>query len=198
MGEFSVQETGIDGLKVITPRIFGDNRGYFLETYTRRDFEAIGITCEFVQDNQSFSSKGVIRGLHYQKEFSQSKLVRVVKGAVFDVAVDLRAGSPTFGKYYGVTLSDENKKQFFIPKDFAHGFLVLTSTAEFVYKCDDYYHPNDEGGIIWNDPTVGISWPLDEIGGTDNLLFSDKDQKWPTLNEFCAKMKEEGLDIKTI
>ena len=186
MGEFHVEETGIDGLKVITPRIFGDNRGYFLETYTRRDFETIGISCEFVQDNQSFSSKGVIRGLHYQKEFSQSKLVRVVKGAVFDVAVDLRPGSPTFGEYYGVTLSDENKKQFFIPKNFAHGFLVLTPTAEFVYKCDDYYHPNDEGGIIWNDPTVNIKWPLDEIGGSDNLVFSDKDKTWPTLNEFVA------------
>ena len=197
MGEFNVERTNIDGLKIITPRIFGDNRGYFVETYAKKDFEAIGITCDLIKDNESFSSRGVIRGLHYQKEFSQSKLVRVVRGAVYDVAVDLRPGSPTFGEYHGVVLTEENQKQFFIPKSFAHGFLVLSPTAKFVYKCDDYYHPDDEGGIIWNDPTVNIDWPLDEIGGAENLVFSEKDQKWPTLQEFCKKMNEDGFDIKS-
>ena len=186
MGKFSKEETGIEGLVVISPNVFGDSRGYFMETYNQNDFKEIGIETVFVQDNQSCSKKGVIRGLHFQKEFPQSKLVRVVNGSVFDVAVDLRKDSPTFGKYYGVVLSAENKKQFFIPRGFAHGFVVLSDVAEFVYKCDDFYHPNDEGGLIWNDPEIGINWPLEEAGGIDNLIFSDKDQKWPTLSEIVS------------
>ena len=181
MGKFNRIETGIKDLCVITPTVFKDSRGYFLETYNFKDFSEIGICDTFVQDNQSCSSKGVLRGLHFQKEFPQSKLVRVIRGEVFDVAVDLRPGSETAGKYYGVLLSAENKKQFYIPKNFAHGFLVLSDVAEFVYKCDDFYHPNDEGGIAWNDPTINIKWPLDNIGGAKNIILSDKDSRWPTL-----------------
>ena len=181
MGKFEKQETGIEGLYVIKPTVFEDSRGFFMETYQKQDFAAIGITQEFVQDNQSKSSKGVLRGLHFQKEYAQSKLVRVIKGAVYDVAVDLRKDSKTYGKYYGVTLTEENKLQFFIPKGFAHGFLVLSEEAEFTYKCDDYYHPGDEGGLLWNDPTIEIQWPLDQIGGVENIIQSDKDKKWPTL-----------------
>ena len=181
MGKFEKQETGIEGLYVIKPTVFEDSRGFFMETYQKQDFAAIGIIQEFVQDNQSKSSKGVLRGLHFQKEYAQSKLVRVIKGAVYDVAVDLRKDSKTYGKYYGVTLTEENKLQFFIPKGFAHGFLVLSEEAEFTYKCDDYYHPGDEGGLLWNDPTIGIQWPLDQIGGVENIIQSDKDKKWPTL-----------------
>ena len=181
MGKFEKQETGIEGLYVIKPTVFEDSRGFFMETYQKQDFAAIGITQEFVQDNQSKSSKGVLRGLHFQKEYAQSKLVRVINGAVYDVAVDLRKDSKTYGKYYGVTLTEENKLQFFIPKGFAHGFLVLSEEAEFTYKCDDYYHPGDEGGLLWNVPTIGIQWPLDQIGGVENIIQSDKDKKWPTL-----------------
>lgn len=181
MGKFLKEETGIEGLVVVTPKVFPDERGYFMETYNQKDFEEIGITCTFVQDNQSASKKGVLRGLHFQKEFPQAKLVRVIKGSVYDVAVDLRKGSPTYGKYYGVTLTEENKKQFFIPRGFAHGFIVLSDEAEFAYKCDDLYHPGDEGGLIWNDPTIGIDWPLDEVN--TELIFSEKDKKWPTLKE---------------
>ncbi len=173
------EETGIDGLLVLTPKVFEDPRGYFMETYSKRDFEEVGVACEFVQDNQSKSSKGVLRGLHFQKTYQQAKLVRVVRGEVYDVAVDLREGSETYGKYFGVILSAENKKQFFIPRGFAHGFLVLSDEAEFVYKCDDFYHPDDEGGILWN--SVGIDWPLDKIGGEEKLILSEKDQKWPTF-----------------
>lgn len=181
MGKFEKQETGIEGLYVIKPTVFEDSRGFFMETYQKQDFSAMGITQEFVQDNHSKSSKGVLRGLHFQKEYAQSKLVRVVKGAVYDVAVDLRKDSKTYGKYYGVTLTEENKLQFFIPKGFAHGFLVLSDEAEFVYKCDDYYHPGDEGGLIWNDPTIGIQWPLEQIGGEANIIQSEKDKNWPTM-----------------
>lgn len=184
MGRFLKTETGIEGLVVVEPVPFGDARGYFMETYNLNDFMEFGITCNFVQDNQSSSTKGVLRGLHFQKEFPQSKLVRVVSGAVYDVAVDLRKDSATYGQYYGVILSAENKKQFFIPKGFAHGFLVLSDIAEFAYKCDDFYHPGDEGGLIWNDPTIGIDWPLSEIGGEKNLILSEKDNIWPTLKEF--------------
>ena len=145
----------IEGLRVIEPKVFGDTRGYFYEVYNYNDYAAAGIDMQFVQDNQSGSKKGVIRGLHFQKQFPQDKLVRAARGTVFDVAVDLREGSKTFGKWYGVELSEENKKQFFIPKNFAHGFVVLSDTAEFAYKCTDFYHPNDEGGIIWNDSEVG-------------------------------------------
>ena len=183
MGKFEKQETGIEGLYVIKPTIFEDNRGFFMESYQKKDFTELGITQEFVQDNQSGSTKGVLRGLHFQKEYAQSKLVRVIKGAVYDVAVDLRRDSKTYGKYYGVILTEENKLQFFIPKGFAHGFLVLSDEAEFTYKCDDYYHPGDEGGLIWNDPTIGIQWPLDKIGGEENIIQSEKDKNWPKLNE---------------
>ncbi len=181
MSKFKKIETGIEGLYIIEPTVFEDNRGFFMETYSKRDFEEIGIKYEFVQDNHSKSSKGVLRGLHFQKEYPQSKLVRVIKGEVYDVAVDLRKGSATYGKYYGVLLSEENKRQFMIPREFAHGFLVISDEAEFVYKCDDFYHPGDEGGLIWNDPKIGIEWPLDKIGGVENIIQSEKDKKWGTI-----------------
>ncbi len=179
MGKITVETTPIEGLKVITPQVFGDNRGYFMETYNIADFEEAGINCVFVQDNQSASKKGVIRGLHFQIEHPQDKLVRVIRGEVFDVAVDMRKGSKTFGQWYGVRLSEENKKMFFIPKNFAHGFLVLSDYAEFTYKCTELYHPNDEGGIIYNDPDIGINWPTEGL----ELIFSEKDKRWPTLKE---------------
>ena len=178
MGKITVETCEIEGLKVITPVVFGDSRGYFMETYNRNDFADAGINMEFVQDNQSASRKGVLRGLHFQKHFPQDKIVRVVNGEVFDVAVDLRPGSATFGKWHGVVLSAENKKQFYIPKNFAHGFLVLSDYAEFTYKCSDFYHPDDEGGLIWNDPEIGVEWPLQE---EVELIFSDKDQKWGNI-----------------
>ena len=161
MGQITVEKNvdGIEGLCVITPAVHGDNRGYFMETYSQRDMAENGIHVGFVQDNQSMSVKGVLRGLHFQKNYPQTKLVRVIKGRVFDVAVDLRPGSATYGKWYGVELTEENKKQFLIPRGFAHGFLVLSDVAEFCYKCDDFYHPNDEGGLAWNDPEIGIQWP---------------------------------------
>lgn len=183
MGKIIVEETGIEGLRIITPTVFGDSRGYFMESYNYLDYKAIGINQLFVQDNQSRSTKGVVRGLHFQKDFPQSKLVRVVIGEVYDVAVDLRKESPTFGKAYGVLLSAENKKQFFIPKNFAHGFIVLSDEAEFAYKCDDFYHPNDEGGIFWNDPDLEINWPIEKVGGLENIILSEKDKKWLSLKE---------------
>lgn len=198
MGQITVEKNvqGIEGLCVITPNVHGDNRGYFMETYSRRDMEENGINIVFVQDNQSMSAKGVLRGLHYQKQFPQTKLVRVIKGSVFDVAVDLRSGSKTFGKWYGIELTEENKKQFLIPKGFAHGFLVLSDMAEFCYKCDDFYHPNDEGGLAWNDPEIGIHWPQlvgeyrgnacaegYELSDGTALNLSDKDQRWQGLND---------------
>lgn len=178
MGNFSFEKTPIDGVFIITPKVFGDNRGYFMETYKQSDFEEAGIHCNFIQDNQSKSRRGVLRGLHFQKQYPQAKLVRVIKGEVYDVAVDLRKSSPTFGKYVGVLLSEDNKKQFFIPRGFAHGFLVLSEEAEFVYKCDNLYHPEDEGGLMYNDSEVGINWP--EAG---EILLSDKDRNFPTLSE---------------
>ena len=181
MGKFKKTETTIDGVYIIEPTVFGDNRGYFMETYSKKDFEEIGLNYDFVQDNQSKSKKGVLRGLHFQKENTQAKLVRCIKGEVFDVAVDLREGSRTYGKWFGVLLSEENKKQFFIPKNFAHGFLVLSDYAEFCYKCTDFYHPNDEGGLIWNDPDIGVEWPIPE--GME-LSFSDKDTKWGSFKEY--------------
>ncbi|MCR5474885.1 MAG: dTDP-4-dehydrorhamnose 3,5-epimerase [Lachnospiraceae bacterium] len=180
MGKITVEKTPIEGLLVISPQVFGDARGYFMETYNLRDFEEAGIDCTFVQDNQSSSKKGVLRGLHFQKEYSQDKLVRVIRGEVFDVAVDMRKGSATYGKWYGLVLSEENRKMFFIPKGFAHGFLVLSDLAEFTYKCSELYHPNDEGGIIYNDPDIGVEWPIPS--GMD-LILSDKDKCWPTLKE---------------
>ncbi len=181
-GNFTFTKTSIEGVVVVDVKTYGDRRGYFMETYKRSDFEAGGITCEFVQDNQSSSTKGVLRGLHFQKEHPQAKLVRVVRGRVFDVAVDLRAGSATFGKWEGVELSAENRRQFFIPRGFAHGFLVLSDDAEFCYKCDDVYHPGDEGGIMWNDPAIGIEWPPlqgDDAFDPSKVILSDKDKKHP-------------------
>jgi len=181
MGKLTVETCEIEGVKVITPRVFPDERGYFMETYQEKDFAEIGIDVKFVQDNQSASKKGVLRGLHFQKEYPQDKLVRVINGAVFDVCVDLREGSKTFGKWFGTELSAENKKQFFIPKGFAHGFLVLSDYAEFVYKCSDFYHPNDEGGLAYNDPEIGVEWPIPE--GTE-LIMSEKDTKWGGLSSY--------------
>ncbi len=181
MGKITVETCEIEGLKVITPQVFGDARGYFMETYQYEDFKEAGIREVFVQDNQSASRRGVLRGLHFQKQFPQDKLVRVIKGEVYDVVVDLREGSPTFGKWFGVLLSEENKKQLFIPKNFAHGFLVLSGYAEFCYKCSDYYHPGDEGGIRYDDPDIGIRWPIAE---DMDLLLSEKDRHWGGLKDY--------------
>ena len=193
MGQIQVEKDvgGIRGLCVITPALHGDNRGYFMETYSRRDMAEAGIDIAFVQDNQSMSGKGVLRGLHFQKQYPQTKLVRVIRGAVYDVAVDLRVGSETQGKWHGELLTAENRRQFLVPRGFAHGFLVLSDEAEFCYKCDDFYHPEDEGGLAWNDPKIGIVWPgvegkypgspsaegytLDDVP----LKLAARDQKWP-------------------
>ncbi len=196
MGQIKVTKCDIDGLVVIEPTVHGDERGYFMETYSQRDMAEAGLNMVFVQDNQSRSAKGVLRGLHFQKNYPQGKLVRVIKGKVFDVAVDLRKGSKTYGKWYGVELSEENKKQFYIPEGFAHGFLVLSDVAEFCYKCTDFYHPNDEGGLAWNDPDINIKWPevVGEYGGSASaegyaledgtkLNLSEKDQKWSRLKD---------------
>lgn len=181
MGKITVETCEIEGLKIIVPQVFGDARGYFMETYQYEDYKAAGIPEVFVQDNQSASKRGVLRGLHFQKEFPQDKLVRVIRGEVFDVAVDLREGSKTFGKWFGVILSEENKKQFFVPKNFAHGFLVLSDYAEFCYKCSDFYHPGDEGGISYDDPAIGIDWP---IAPDVELILSERDTKWGGLKEY--------------
>ncbi|MCI5514503.1 MAG: dTDP-4-dehydrorhamnose 3,5-epimerase [Eubacterium sp.] len=180
MGQIKIEKNvgGIDGLCIITPTVHGDSRGYFMETYNENDMKDAGIDVNFVQDNQSASTKGVLRGLHRQKEFPQSKLVRAIVGTVFDVAVDLRNGSKTYGKWYGVELSAENKKQFFIPKGFAHGFLVLSDYAEFCYKVDDFFHPNDEAGIAYNDQTIGVKWPIPE---GMKIILSEKDKNWKPL-----------------
>lgn len=183
-GNFTFTKTSIEGVVIIDVKAFGDDRGYFMETYKRPDFVAGGITAEFVQDNQSSSTKGVLRGLHFQINHPQAKLVRVISGKVFDVAVDLREGSSTYGQWEGVILSAENHRQFFIPRGFAHGFLVLSDTAEFCYKCDDVYHPNDEGGLMWNDPALGIEWPAlegDDSFDASKVKLSDKDQKHPSF-----------------
>lgn len=186
MGKIKVTTCEIEGLRVIEPTVFGDARGYFMETYNYNDFKEAGIDMQFVQDNQSASKKGVLRGLHFQIRYPQDKLVRVIRGEVFDVAVDLRKGSKTYGKWYGAVLSEENKKQFFIPKDFAHGFVVLSDYAEFAYKCTDFYHPNDEGGIAYNDPEIGIDWPFP---ADTELIMSDKDRQWGGLREFTEKYR---------
>ena len=191
MAQIKVEKTPIEGLYVITPAVHGDSRGYFTETYNLNDMKEFGLNTVFVQDNQSMSVKGVLRGLHYQINYPQTKLVRVIKGEVFDVAVDLRKGSNTFGKWYGIILSEENKKQFYIPEGFAHGFLVLSDSAEFCYKVSDFYHSNDEGGLAWNDPKIGIKWEglVGEYKGSASgegytlkdgtpIILSDKDQKW--------------------
>lgn len=196
MGQIKLEKNvgGIEGLCVITPAVHGDDRGSFMETYSRRDMEENGIFVDFVQDNQSVSAKGVLRGLHFQKKFPQTKLIRTIRGSVFDVAVDLRPGSATYGKWHGVLLTEENKKQFLIPRGFAHGFLVLSDRAECCYKCDEFYHANDEGGLAWNDPAIGIQWPelAGEYRGSPSaegytlsdgtpLRLSEKDQKWPCI-----------------
>jgi dTDP-4-dehydrorhamnose 3,5-epimerase len=168
----------IEGLYEIFPQIFGDSRGYFFESYSHRDFAAAGLAMNFVQDNQSLSSRGVLRGLHFQKTHPQGKLVRAIFGEVFDVAVDIRPNSSTFGKWHGVILSGEQHNQFYISPGFAHGFLVLSDTAVFAYKCTDFYHPEDEGGIIWNDSTIGVSWP--DLGM--DYILSEKDKKLPAFN----------------
>ncbi len=182
MAKFKKIATSIPDLYIIEPTVFGDNRGFFMETYSKKEFHEICVDIDFVQDNHSRSKKGTLRGLHFQKEFPQAKLVRVIKGEVYDVAIDLRKNSTTFGKWFGVILSEENKKQFFIPEGFAHGFLALTEIVEFTYKCSDYYHPEDEGGLIWNDSDIAIEWPFEEYG-IDELLLSEKDKKWPMLKE---------------
>lgn len=185
-GNFTFTKTAIDGVIIVDVKSYGDERGYFMETYKKEDFIKGGIDVDFVQDNQSASVKGVLRGLHYQIHHPQSKLVRVVEGAVFDVAVDLRKGSATYGKWVGVELSAENRKQLFIPQGFAHGFLVLSERAVFCYKCDDFYHPNDEGGLMWNDTTIGIRWPAmegDEVFDERMVVLSEKDKKHSSLIE---------------
>lgn len=199
MGQIKVTKCPIEGLYIIEPAVHGDNRGYFMETYNQRDMQENGLNMVFVQDNQSMSVKGVLRGLHFQKQYPQGKLVRVIKGRVFDVAVDLRAGSETYGKWYGVELTEENKKQFYISEGFAHGFLVLSETAEFCYKVTDFYHPGDEGGLAWNDPAIGIQWPelMGQYQGSASaggytladgtpLNLSDKDQKWLGIGDTFA------------
>lgn len=197
MGQIKVQKDvgGIKGLHIIEPAVHGDSRGYFMETYNKRDMEEAGLDMNFVQDNQSMSVKGVLRGLHYQINYPQGKLVRVIKGKVLDVAVDMRPGSETYGKWFGVELSEENKKQFYISEGFAHGFLVLSDVAEFCYKVTDFYHPGDEGGLAWNDPGIGIEWGVKgEYNGTADCLgytlfdgtpivMSDKDKKWARLGK---------------
>lgn len=196
MGQIKVTKCIIEGLYVIEPQVHGDSRGYFMETYNQKDMQDEGLNMIFVQDNQSKSKKGVLRGLHFQKHYPQGKLVRVIKGRVFDVAVDLRQNSKTYGQWYGLELSEENKKQFYISEGFAHGFLVLSDEAEFCYKCTDFYHPGDEGGLAWNDPDIGIKWP--ELKGIfqgtamakdycledgTSIILSEKDQNQPFLKD---------------
>lgn len=180
MGQFTFTKCDIEGLQIIEPKFIGDNRGYFMETYQYEDFKKAGITHTFVQDNQSMSKRGVLRGLHFQKNYPQAKLVRVLRGEVFDVAVDIRKGSKTYGQWYGLILSDENRKQFFVPEGFAHGFLVLSDEAEFVYKCSEFYKPDDEGGIRYDDPNINIEWPIEE-GMT--IIQSEKDKKYGCLKD---------------
>ena len=191
MGKIKVTDNcgGIEGLKVIEPAVFGDERGYFMETYNYIEFKEAGIDCVFVQDNQSASRRGVLRGLHFQINFPQDKLVRVINGSVFDVAVDLRDGSATFGKWFGIELSAENRKQLFIPKNFAHGFLVLSDVAEFSYKVTDYYHPNDEGGLMYNDPEIGVEWPLEGFT-EEQIILSEKDRVHPPFSEYIRRYKK--------
>ena len=188
---FSIEPGPMEGLFLIQSKIFGDARGYFLETWSERDFAQAGIKVAFVQDNQSKSSKGVLRGLHFQKKHPQGKLVRVIQGEVFDVAVDLRADSSTFGAWYGVILSGEKQNQLFIAPGFAHGFLVLSDEAVFAYKCTDFYHPEDEGGIRWDDPTIGIKWPLEGI----EPLLSPKDDFLPAFDGARRYFGHEGEPV---
>ena len=190
MGKFNFIETKINDLYIIEPKVFGDNRGYFMETYNKNDFFEAGLTMEFVQDNESKSKKGVLRGLHFQTKHTQGKLVRVTEGQVFDVAVDLRKGSPTFGKWEGVILTAENKKQFYVPEGFAHGFLVLSDVAVFNYKCTDYYAPEYDSGLLWNDEDIAIEWPLD---GIEEILLSDKDKIQKKLKDLEIPFEYKGV-----
>jgi dTDP-4-dehydrorhamnose 3,5-epimerase len=180
MGKFKFIKTSIEGVFIIEPTVFGDERGYFMETYHQKEFKEAGLDVKFVQDNQSKSRKGVLRGLHFQKTKPQGKLVRVIKGEVFDVAVDLRKDSSTYGNWEGVKLSEGNKKQFYVPEGFAHGFLVISNEAEFTYKCTNFYDAEDEGGIMWNDPNIGINWPVNDI---EKVVLSGKDNELKTLKE---------------
>ena len=191
MGNFKFIKTTIEDLYIIEPQVFGDDRGYFMESYSKRDFFDAGLNMEFVQDNESKSKKGVLRGLHFQTKHTQGKLVRVISGEVFDVAVDLRVGSPTFGKYEGVILSGENKRQFYVPEGFAHGFLVLSEEAVFTYKCTDYYAPEYDCGILWNDTDINIKWPLE---GIEEILLSEKDKNQKKLKELSIPFKYKGED----
>ncbi len=182
MGNFNFIKTDIDGVYIIETKVYGDHRGYFMETYSKKAFDEAGLSYNFVQDNQSSSRKGVLRGMHFQKTFPQAKLVRVIKGEVFDVCVDLRENSKTYGKWQGVLLTEENKRQFMIPRGFAHGFLVVSDYAEFAYKCDEFYHPEDEGGILWNDPSINIEWP-----SVDEIILSEKDKLHPLFKDSKIK-----------
>ena len=184
MEKFNFKKTKINGIYIIEPKVFVDERGYFTEIYNKEQFSEAGLNMTFVQENESKSSKGVLRGLHFQKKHSQGKLVRVTKGEVFDVAVDLRNGSPTYRQWEGVILSEENKKQFYIPKGFAHGFLVLSNEAVFNYKCTDFYAPKYDGGVMWNDPDINITWPLESI---ENVILSEKDKTHPNLKNLNLK-----------
>ncbi|MEG2353342.1 MAG: dTDP-4-dehydrorhamnose 3,5-epimerase [Clostridium sp.] len=186
---FNFIKTKIKDLYIIEPKVFGDNRGYFMETYSKKDFFEAGLTMEFVQDNESRSSKGVLRGLHFQTKHTQGKLVRATYGEVYDVAVDLRKGSPTFGQWEGVLLTAENKKQFYVPEGFAHGFLVVSKEAVFNYKCTDFYAPQYDSGLLWNDSDVNVQWPLD---GIEEILLSDKDKKQKTLKELDVPFEYKG------
>lgn len=188
MAKINVIKTKIDGLVIINPSVFGDERGYFMETYNEEEFHKAGLTMKFVQDNESKSSKGVLRGLHFQRKFSQGKLVRVTKGEVFDIAVDLRLGSPTYGQWAGAHLTEENKTMFYVPEGFAHGFLVLSEEAVFNYKCTNLYAPEYDGGVRWNDPEIGVEWPLEGIG---EPLLSEKDTKLPFLSEIRDTLRFE-------
>jgi len=180
---FEFKRLEIPDAMLVKPKVFGDERGFFMETYKKADFEEVGIRGEFIQSNHSRSTYGVLRGLHFQKEpYAQGKIVRCVRGVIYDVAVDLRRGSPTFGKYVGVILSEFNRYQLYVPRGFAHGFLVLSEVAEVTYKVDNIYAPDHEGGLIWNDPDVGIKWPME-----DRLILSEKDEKWPTLKELIER-----------
>ncbi|TQO58527.1 dTDP-4-dehydrorhamnose 3,5-epimerase [Paraclostridium bifermentans] len=189
MGNFKFIETKIKDLYIIEPKVFGDNRGYFMESYNRKDFVEAGLDMTFVQDNESKSKKGVLRGMHFQTKHTQGKLVRVTEGVVYDVAVDLRKGSPTFGQWEGILLTSENKKQFYVPEGFAHGFLVVSDEAVFNYKCTDYYAPEFDSGLLWNDPEVGIEWPLD---GIKEILLSEKDKVQKTLKELDIPFEYKG------
>ena len=187
-GNFTFTQTSIEGVIVVDTKKHGDERGFFLETYKRPDFVSGGINATFVQDNQSSSVGGVLRGLHFQISHPQAKLVRVVSGEVFDVCVDLRSGSPSFGQWVGEVLSGENHRQLFVPRGFAHGFYVMSESAVFAYKCDDIYHPNDEGGIAWNDETIAIDWPISDF---ENIVLSEKDAAHQSFLDWC---KQNGIE----